>query len=113
MMWPQKIWTENVPLPDGAMFVIANSLTESAKAVSADKQYNLRVVECRLATALLALELGGDKVLRCCGPSHASLQIQSSILCTSGDIGSDLGCLSEIGLERSMMCSIRTILGCL
>ncbi|BDA42361.1 N-acetylgalactosamine kinase [Coccomyxa sp. Obi] len=52
------IRTEDVPLPEGAIFVIANSLTESAKAVSADRQYNMRVVECRLATALLGLKLG-------------------------------------------------------
>ncbi len=53
-----QIRTEDVPLPEGAIFVIANSLTESAKAVSADRQYNMRVVECRLATALLGLKLG-------------------------------------------------------
>ena len=40
------------------MFVIANSLTVSKKAVSADWQYNMRVTECRLATVALALACG-------------------------------------------------------
>lgn len=40
------------------MFVIANSLTVSKKAVSADWQYNMRVTECRLATVALALASG-------------------------------------------------------
>ncbi|KAK9909559.1 hypothetical protein WJX75_004129 [Coccomyxa subellipsoidea] len=55
------IRTEDVTLPDGAIFVIANSLAVSQKAVSAAKQYNLRVVECRLAAALLGLRLGVSK----------------------------------------------------
>jgi galactokinase len=57
-----QIRTEDVTLPDGAIFVIANSLAVSQKAVSAAKQYNLRVVECRLAAALLGLRLGVSKV---------------------------------------------------
>lgn len=42
----------NVKLPEGAMFVIANSLAESNKAAGSD--YNMRVVECRLAAKMLA-----------------------------------------------------------
>ncbi len=34
-------------LPEGAVFVVANSLAISNKAESATKHYNLRVVECR------------------------------------------------------------------
>mmetsp|Transcript_13436 Transcript_13436/g.40635 ORF Transcript_13436/g.40635 Transcript_13436/m.40635 type:complete len:492 (-) Transcript_13436:416-1891(-) len=49
---------EDVFLPQEATFVIANSLAESQKAVTADKCYNLRVVECRLAAVLLTLALG-------------------------------------------------------
>ena len=49
---------EDVRLPDGAMFVIANSLTVSKKAESADWHYNMRVTECRLATVALALACG-------------------------------------------------------
>ncbi|GBF90169.1 galactokinase [Raphidocelis subcapitata] len=49
---------EDVHLPPGATFVIANSLTVSKKQETADRRYNLRVVECRLAAALIARKLG-------------------------------------------------------
>ena len=49
-------------LPEAATFVIANSLTVSAKAETAAERYNLRVVECRLATMMLALGLNMRKV---------------------------------------------------
>lgn len=39
----------DVALPEGGTFVIANSLTESNKAETAAVNYNMRVVECRLA----------------------------------------------------------------
>ena len=45
----------NVPLPTGASFVIANSLAEANKA--AGNEFNHRVVECRLASVLLAKNL--------------------------------------------------------
>eukprot|EP00887_Chlorella_sp_A99_P000781 scaffold5.g781.t1 len=48
----------DVRLPDGAAFVIANSLAVSNKAEGATGRYNLRVVECRLAAAVLAVALG-------------------------------------------------------
>lgn len=48
----------DVQLPEGATFVIANSLTVSKKAETADRRYNLRVVECRLAAMALAVALG-------------------------------------------------------
>lgn len=50
--------TDDVKLPDGAVFVIANSLTVSNKAETAHTRYNLRVVECRLAAMLMAKRLG-------------------------------------------------------
>ncbi len=40
--------TFDVSLPDGAIFVITNSLAESNKAAGSD--YNARVAECRMAT---------------------------------------------------------------
>jgi N-acetylgalactosamine kinase len=52
---------EDVYLPEEAVFVIANSLAESQKAVTADKCYNLRVVECRLAAVMLAISLGQEQ----------------------------------------------------
>jgi len=48
----------DVKLPSGAVFVVANSLEEKNKAASND--YNTRVVECRLATMVLAKKLLGD-----------------------------------------------------
>eukprot|EP00882_Tetradesmus_deserticola_P016206 GHRQ01017289.1.p1 GENE.GHRQ01017289.1~~GHRQ01017289.1.p1 ORF type:complete len:350 (+),score=139.38 GHRQ01017289.1:90-1139(+) len=48
----------DVQLPAGATFVIANSMAVSKKAETADRRYNLRVVECRLAAMLLAVALG-------------------------------------------------------
>ena len=42
--------------------MIANSLAVSAKAETAARYYNMRVVECRLATTLLALKLGLSQV---------------------------------------------------
>lgn len=53
-----QVRAEDVFLPEEAVFVIANSLAESQKAVNADKCYNLRVVECRLAAIVLGLALG-------------------------------------------------------
>lgn len=52
----------DVFLPDGASFVIAHSLAINKKAETADRQYNLRVVECRLASVVLGLKLGLPKV---------------------------------------------------
>lgn len=57
-----QVRAEDVVLPKGATFVIANSLTVSAKAETAAARYNMRVVECRLAAMLLALALGESKV---------------------------------------------------
>ena len=49
---------EDVLLPEEGTFVIANSLSVSAKAETAAGRYNMRVVECRLAAIWLALSLG-------------------------------------------------------
>lgn len=52
--------SEDVSLPDGAVFVVANSLQEKNKAAS--NEFNTRVVECRLAAKLLASSLiQGDR----------------------------------------------------
>ncbi|KAJ3735757.1 GHMP kinase [Lentinula guzmanii] len=52
-----------VPLPSGAVFIIANSLVVSDKAVTAKRNYNLRVVETLAAARILArrLELKVEK----------------------------------------------------
>lgn len=49
--------TEPVSLPSGYAFVICNSLVHASKSGVARSGYNLRVVECRLAAALLAHKL--------------------------------------------------------
>ncbi|KAH7874755.1 galactokinase gal [Lentinula edodes] len=46
-----------VPLPTGAIFIIANSLVVSDKAVTAKHNYNLRVVETLAAARILARHL--------------------------------------------------------
>ncbi|TYH29691.1 hypothetical protein ES288_A01G032600v1 [Gossypium darwinii] len=48
----------DVQLPPGGTFVIAHSLAESKKAVTAATNYNNRVVECRLAAIVLGIKLG-------------------------------------------------------
>ncbi|THU73531.1 hypothetical protein C4D60_Mb04t23850 [Musa balbisiana] len=52
------ICASDVQLPSGGTFVIAHSLAESQKAVTAATNYNNRVVECRLAAIVLAIKLG-------------------------------------------------------
>lgn len=52
------IRASDVQLPSGGTFVIANSLAESQKAVTAATNYNNRVLECRLAAIVLAIKLG-------------------------------------------------------
>ena len=44
------ICATDVQLPAGGSFVIAHSLAESQKAVTAATNYNNRVVECHLAS---------------------------------------------------------------
>eukprot|EP01137_Pigoraptor_chileana_P021002 Opistho-2@84145 len=53
------IRAETVRLPNGAAFVISNSLVEANKYVTAGTQFNLRVVECRTAAKVLAKLSGG------------------------------------------------------
>lgn len=48
----------DVQLPAGGSFVIAHSLAESQKAITAATNYNNRVVECRLAAIVLGIKLG-------------------------------------------------------
>ncbi|KAL5541497.1 hypothetical protein UlMin_009207 [Ulmus minor] len=48
----------DVQLPAGGTFIIAHSLAESQKAVTAATNYNNRVVECRLAAIVLGIKLG-------------------------------------------------------
>ena len=49
--------TESVSLPNSMVVVIADSLTKAEKATSAKTHYNKRVVECMLASKLMAHQL--------------------------------------------------------
>ncbi|KAK7338674.1 hypothetical protein VNO77_19299 [Canavalia gladiata] len=52
------IHATDVQLPAGGTFVIAHSLAESQKAITAATNYNNRVFECHLASIVLAIKLG-------------------------------------------------------
>lgn len=54
----QPLRATDVKLPDGAVFVISNCCVEMNKA--ATSHYNIRVVECRIATKMLAQSRGLD-----------------------------------------------------
>ncbi|XP_060932114.1 N-acetylgalactosamine kinase [Limanda limanda] len=54
----QPLKATDVKLPDGAVFVISNCCKEMNKAASS--HYNIRVVECRIATKMLAQARGLD-----------------------------------------------------
>ncbi|KAG7451452.1 galactokinase gal [Guyanagaster necrorhizus] len=61
------LFASPVPLPSGAVFVCANSMVISDKAVGARKGYNLRVVETLVGARVLARQLGlplgeGEKI---------------------------------------------------
>lgn len=52
-----SLQASTVPLPNGAVFVCANSLVVADKAVGAKKGYNLRVVETLVGARILANSL--------------------------------------------------------
>uniref|UniRef100_A0A8C9WUS1 Galactokinase 2 n=1 Tax=Sander lucioperca TaxID=283035 RepID=A0A8C9WUS1_SANLU len=54
----QPLRATDVKLPDGAVFVISNCCMEMNKAASS--HFNIRVVECRIATKMLAQARGLD-----------------------------------------------------
>ncbi|WZZ36368.1 hypothetical protein YC2023_019769 [Brassica napus] len=54
----------DVKLPDGGSFVIAHSLAESQKAVTAATNYNNRVVECRLASVSHSINSELEEIMR-------------------------------------------------
>ena len=62
----------DVQLPAGGTFVIAHSLAESQKAVTAATNYNNRVVECRLAAVSFIYFLIKNSVSSIWKPSHCS-----------------------------------------
>uniref|UniRef100_A0A2D4NT18 GHMP kinase C-terminal domain-containing protein n=1 Tax=Micrurus surinamensis TaxID=129470 RepID=A0A2D4NT18_MICSU len=74
----------DVKLPGGAVFVIANSCVEMNKA--ATSHFNIRVMECRLATKLLAKSKGLD------WRAMAKLRdVQTKLKLSLEEIGGNLG----------------------
>ncbi|CAB3988740.1 N-acetylgalactosamine kinase-like [Paramuricea clavata] len=51
---------KDITIPDGVVFVIANSLVEMNKSKTAGTHFNVRVVECRTAAQVLAKTKGID-----------------------------------------------------
>lgn len=49
-----------VPLPEGGVFIVANSLVEASKAVDPTAYYNLRVTEGKFASKLVGKKAGCD-----------------------------------------------------
>ena len=70
-----QVRASDVPLPEAATFVVANSLTVSNKAETGEGRYNLRVVECRLAAIMIALALDRSKVLPSSKLSGATMKV--------------------------------------
>ena len=61
ILFEPTLQLSQVHLSPHVRFVIANSVTMSIKSQNGYKQYNLRVVECRLAIALLCKAKGIDR----------------------------------------------------
>ena len=75
-----QVRASDVVLPEGAVFVVANSLAVSNKAESATKHYNLRVVECRWALRQLGL-WPALTWLSVCMQAISGLWLRASISC--------------------------------
>ena len=75
---------KSLPLPHTATFVVANSLQQSLKADSAATNYNKRVIECRLAAALLTSVRRLREHVPLWQPVHGRL-IRDAVLYAVGD----------------------------
>jgi N-acetylgalactosamine kinase len=92
------------PLPEGAVFVAADSLVKAAKTAEALDKYNRRPIECRLAVAVLQRRLAerlgrevplqrlGDLTAELCGQAERVLHPASYTL---AEIAGILGCSPE------------------
>ncbi|XP_004567736.2 N-acetylgalactosamine kinase [Maylandia zebra] len=72
----QPLRATDVKLPDGAVFVISNCCVEMNKAASS--HYNIRVVECRIATKMLAQARGVDSS-RLLKLAHVQMELKASL----------------------------------
>lgn len=91
-----QIRASDVVLPEGAVFVIANSLTVSNKAETAAGRYNMRVVECKLAAAVLAVILGVSKVSSFTSTSETFAFIEVLLSCREHDTTATSGIRHEV-----------------
>jgi len=64
------IRTQDVQIPQGYVFVVANSLTPSPKLQHKGTKYNKRVVECRFVLYILAQRLGVAATYKDCKFKH-------------------------------------------
>jgi N-acetylgalactosamine kinase len=94
---------KSVSLPGGYAFVISHSLVKASKSAEARAQYNLRVVECRLACALAAQALTQrtgialhPKRLSDLAPERLSLTAEETDRFVHGALGENPWSLSEI-----------------
>jgi N-acetylgalactosamine kinase len=92
-----------VSLPAGYTFVISHSLVRASKSATARSQYNLRVVECRLACALAAQALSrtiGRSVtaerLSDLAPERLSLPAEEADCIVQGTLGENPWSSGEI-----------------
>lgn len=67
----QPLRATDVKLPEGAVFVISNSCVEMNKAASS--HYNIRVVECRIATKVLLKIRRSDTQCSHEAPRHVTI----------------------------------------
>ncbi|KIJ98167.1 hypothetical protein K443DRAFT_680961 [Laccaria amethystina LaAM-08-1] len=87
-----ELKAEPVRLPPGAVFIVANSLVVSDKAVTAKRRYNLRVVETLVAARILARSLGLDV------GEKARVTLRQVVGLSAGEKeGEDIGVVSLMG----------------
>lgn len=95
--------THNVPLPKGVAFVVANSCVEMNKAASS--QFNIRVIECRLAAKVLA-KMHGFEWQNVQKLSEIPVLLQKDLSEIANVVQS---CISQHAYTRAEICSILEI----
>jgi N-acetylgalactosamine kinase len=88
-----------VPVPSNAAFIVAHTLDEAAKAGAARGLYNQRVIECRLACAVLARRLGQPLARLGDLPDPAAVRVRLPALLPDG--ASRAALTTELGLPAA------------
>ncbi|KAF5366073.1 hypothetical protein D9757_012374 [Collybiopsis confluens] len=94
-----NLTASSVPLPPGAVFIIANSLVVSDKAVTAKRNYNLRVVETLVSARALARSL--DIKLDTDG-EREKVTLREVVGRVAGEDVSSGGGISTVALEETL-----------